>query len=258
MNLEDEFSDVLSKAMRGLGLSSSTLADASGIPLHEIEALLRGEMNEAAARAASRSLGLDAEALIALPSYLPQPIEIPGIRRIELPFGQWLVNAWELEREGIRILFDTGFGETDILRKISTVGLDAVLITHADRDHIGGMAALAAQGIRVITAEDALSAGTLIFGSLCFEVVDLSGHFSPAVGYLIHGLECPLMVSGDAIFAGSMGACHTIQTFELASQTLSAALGKTDPTCVILPGHGPATTFAEEIVSNPFHLRFEK
>jgi glyoxylase-like metal-dependent hydrolase (beta-lactamase superfamily II) len=108
----------------------------------------------------------------------------------------------------------------------------------------------------VISETEALAAGNFVYGSLRLEVVDLSGHCSPAVGYLVHGMAHQLLVAGDALFAGSMGGCKTRESHELAGRTLRAAFAKAELSCVILPGHGPATTLAEERVSNPFHPRF--
>jgi glyoxylase-like metal-dependent hydrolase (beta-lactamase superfamily II) len=256
MSLEDDFTDVIAKAMCGLGTDVPALAKASGIPVGEIEALLAGEMKEAVARALCPVLGLDAQALIALPEYLPEPMSIPGVRRIELPFGKWIVNAWEVECEGGRILFDAGTGERDIVGKISLQGLGALLITHSHPDHIGGTVALAAAGVQVISETEALAAGRFVFGSLELEAVDLSGHCTPATGYFIHGLERQLFVVGDAIFAGSMGGCKSREAHDLAGRTLRAAFARAEADCVILPGHGPATSAREELARNPFRLRF--
>lgn len=256
MSLEDEFTDVIAKAMRGLGIDVPALSEAGGITVAEIEALLAGAMEESAVRAISPVLGLDAAALIALPGYLPEPVAIPGVRRIELPFGKWIVNAWEVEHGGVRLLFDAGTGERDILGKVPPQGLTALLITHSHPDHIGGVDALAAAGVRVISETEALAAGKLFFGSLELECVDLSGHCTPATGYFVTGLERQLFIPGDAIFAGSMGGCKTREAHDLAGSTLRTAFAKAKTGCVILPGHGPATTIAEELVSNPFHPRF--
>ncbi len=256
MSLEDEFTDVIAKAMRGLGIDVPALSEASGIPSAEIEALLSGAMNEAAVIAICPILGLDAAALIALPAYLPQPVAIPGVRRIELPFGKWIVNAWEVEHGGVRLLFDSGYGERDILGKVSPQSLAALLITHSHPDHIGGVETMAAAGVRVISETEALAAGKLSFGSLELEAVDLSGHCTPATGYFINGLDRQLFIPGDAIFAGSMGGCKTREAHDLGGRTLRAAFAKAAPGCIILPGHGPATTIQEELVSNSFHPRF--
>lgn len=252
MSLEDDFTDVIAKATRRLGTDVTVLSEVSGIPVGEIEVFLGGGMNESVARAISPALGLDADALIALPGYLPEQVEIYGVRRIELPFGKWIVNAWEVEYGNIHLLFDAGFGARDILGKVSTQGLDALLITHSHPDHIGGVAALAAAGIKVISESEALAKGKLSFGSLELEAVDLSGHCPAATGYFINGLSRQIFVAGDAIFAGSMGACKTREAHELAGSNLRSAFAKAEPTCIILPGHGPATTIAEELVSNPF------
>ena len=256
MSLEDEFTDVIAKAMRGLGIDLPALSLVSGIAVGEIEILLGGVMNELTAKAICPSLGLDTAALIALPGYQSMPVSISGVRRIELPFRQWTVNAWEVELGGVRLLFDAGFGERDIMGKVSPDDLDALLITHSHEDHIGGVAALSATGLRVISESEALAAGKLAFGSLELEAVDLSGHCTPATGYFVNGLGRQLLVPGDAIFAGSMGGCKTRAAHDLAGRTLRAALAKAAPGCVILPGHGPATTIAEELASNPFRPRF--
>jgi glyoxylase-like metal-dependent hydrolase (beta-lactamase superfamily II) len=256
MSLEDEFSDVIAKAMRGLELDSSALASSCGISAERVEALLQGNMDQDAIASICPVLGLDAAALLNLPNYLPQEIHLAGIRKIELPFGQWKVNAWEIQHDGTQLLFDAGFGELDILDEVSSSSLDALLITHAHPDHIGGVKALSEKGVRGISEQEALLQGTLDFGSIHIEVVDLSGHCSPAVGYLIHGLARQVFIVGDAIFAGSMGGCKTRAAYELAGLTLKKACAKADPDCIILPGHGPATTLAEELRHNPFQDRF--
>lgn len=256
MSLEDEFTDVIAKAMRGLELDSSALASSSGITIERVEELLQGEMDQDAITAICPVLGLDLAALLNLPNYLPQEIHLAGIRRIELLFGQWKVNAWEIQHDGTQLLFDAGTGELDILDKVSSSLPHALLITHAHPDHIGGVKALSEKGVRVISEQEALLHGSLDFGSIRIEVVDLSGHCSPAVGYFIHGLAQQVFIVGDAIFAGSMGGCKTRAAYELAALTLKHACAKADPDCIILPGHGPATTLAEELRHNPFQNRF--
>ena len=252
MSLEDEFSDVIAKAMKGLELEAEELAKEAGVSPCEISGLLHGDMDEMTVRKISPHLGLDAKALVALPGYRLEPLKLAGIRRIEVPFRQWSVNAWLVEKNGTQILFDTGFGERDVANAIQGEEPEAILITHGHDDHIGGNAALKSRGLRIISEVEAMKLGSLTFGGLKVRVVDLSGHKSPAVGYFIEGFSVPVFIPGDAVFAGSMGRCLSRSAYELAFDTLRDALQGVPDDCVILPGHGPATTLGQELVSNPF------
>ncbi len=200
MSLEDEFSDVIAKAMKGLEIEAEDLAKDAGVSPCEISGLLHGDMDEESVRKISPHLGLDADAVIALPGYLPEPLGLAGIRRIEVPFRQWSVNAWLIEKDGSQILFDTGFGEDDVRNAIPDEKPEAVLITHAHEDHVGGNEAFESKGFRIISEVEAMKLGTLEFGGLKVRVVDLSGHKSPAVGYFIEGLGTPVLVPGRCDF----------------------------------------------------------
>ncbi len=256
MSLEDEFSDVIAKAMRGMEIEAEDLAKLSGVSPCEVSGLLHGEMDEAVVQKISPVLGLDAESILALPSYTPKPLTLPGIQRIELPFRQWSVNAWLVEMDGTQILFDTGFGKRDIVEAVVCEGLNAVLITHDHPDHVGGVAALDSKKLPIVSEVEAKNRGLFKIGKLEIRVVDLSGHKSPAVGYVFDHSGIPVLVAGDAIFAGSMGGCLSRRAYELAFDTLRDAFTGMPDDCVILPGHGPATTVGEEMKRNPFRLGF--
>ncbi len=256
MSLEDEFSDVLAKALAGQEMGSSGLAKAAGVERCEIEGLLHGDMDEEVVRKIAPHLQLDAEALVGLPNYFPKPLELCGITRFELPFRQWTVNSWLVEKDGVRLLFDTGWGKRDILDQVQPRTLAAVLITHDHVDHVGGVRALVDAGVRLISEKEALTQHELVFGGLCLRPIDLSGHKTPTTGYLVEGLEKQVLVTGDSIFAGSIGRCHSNRDYKLAFETIREAVRSVGDDCVILPGHGPATSLAEERVSNPFNPGF--
>ena len=274
MSLEDEIPDVIAKAMMGLELEADGLAEKSGLSVGRIEAVLRGDPDEDSLRKIAPALGLDTEALLRLPAYLPAEMEIPGVRKLVLPFGQWTVNAWLVEHDGIRLLFDTGCEPDDITAALGTqdywrlrIGIghprqlggtmpNAVFITHAHGDHVGGTEAFETAGVRVISETEALGTSAFGFGSVSLRVVDLSGHMTPTAGYFIDGLEKKLLVAGDAIFAGSIGRCRFAGAYQAALENLRRVLREAGPECVILPGHGPASTVAEEFSSHPFHPSF--
>lgn len=65
-----------------------------------------------------------------------------------------------------------------------------------------------------------------------------------------------VMLSGDVIFAGAMGRTDlpggNAEEMTASLRTLHTII---DPATIVLPGHGPGTTMAHELRTNPF-LRF--
>jgi glyoxylase-like metal-dependent hydrolase (beta-lactamase superfamily II) len=158
------------------------------------------------------------------------------------------------------ILFDTGYQAKDLLAEIDQrFGRlpDRVLITHAHRDHTGGIRKLLqhgipihAQGIRETTPMK--SGDSIRIGKVTICACDLAGHAIPALGYRIDGLPSPVLITGDALFAGSIGGCATPEAYRIALKNIHHAFEHSPPNCVILPGHGPATTWDAETKHNPF------
>lgn len=63
----------------------------------------------------------------------------------------------------------------------------------------------------------------------------------------------PYMFGGDVIFAGSVGRTDLAGgNYDQMQETLRTCKQVIDPKTVILPGHGPTTTWATELTSNPF------
>lgn len=250
--LEDEIPDVLNKAIRGLGKSFSEVARAAGIDEASLQQTLDGKGNEDLLTKIANALNLDANALTGLPRYQPDSGETAGVKRLIMPFRSWSVNAWLLEMDGVSLLFDTGWNRADILSQLDGIRPDAVFITHSHEDHIGGVEAIQAAGMKIISESEALKTGEYQFGNIRIQVIDLSGHCVPTASYLITGFDKPLWVVGDAIFAGSMGGCKSPENFTMAVKTLRNGFNLMNADCLILPGHGPITTVGSEKSSNPF------
>jgi len=129
----------------------------------------------------------------------------------------------------------------------------AVVITHEHGDHVGGLASLQGRTRSVAIPQKDIKAGDrLRFGNLTVEAIGLPGHCPGAVGYRIDGLARAACVTGDALFAGSMGGCAPGGPYQAALDALRGqVLTLTDDT-VLLPGHGPETTVGSEKLGNAF------
>lgn len=258
--LEDDFTYVLRKALIGHALAPSDAAARAGLAEADVLGLLRGAFSASAARQLAPVLGLNADACAGHATYQPRPCTVPGIARLDLPYGKEQVNTWLIQAGDAVILFDAGYEPTHLIDAIDArCGRlpDQVFITHAHHDHIGALGTLLGAGVPVRAAGIAGTipmrpGDTLHSGPLVVDACDLSGHATPALGFHISGLARPVLVVGDALFAGSMGGCGSPALYQHALGRLRAVLSPLPDATVLLPGHGPATTLGEERAANPF------
>ena len=95
----------------------------------------------------------------------------------------------------------------------------------------------------------------LSVGSAAFEVLATAGHSPGGISlYASEGPDGrPVVFSGDALFAGSIGrtdfpgANHNTLIESIKTRLLTLP-----PETVVYPGHGPASTVAEEAATNPW------
>lgn len=263
--LEDNFNDIIGKAMRGLGFTADSLAAAAGIGADAIRSLVDGQWNAGDARAIAPHLGLGPVALVESGDSpaTPPEISIEGLEQYNTPFDDMMVNSYLLWKPGAdaAVAFDTGAdcqGMLDTLKK-NNLRLGAILLTHTHGDHIydldrlkskTGAPAYVGNREPFDGAESFEPGRTFQIGGLDIETRLTWGHSMGGITYLVRGLSSPVAIDGDAVFAGSMGG-GGVSYADALHTNIEEILTLPEDT-VICSGHGPMTTVAHEKQHNPF------
>lgn len=96
---------------------------------------------------------------------------------------------------------------------------------------------------------------TLELAGMSLEVRHTPGHTPGSSVFLLTdtGADDPLLLSGDLIFAGSVGRTDFPRgSFEQQNESIKRVVLPLDDATRILSGHGPETTVGEERRTNPF------
>jgi len=177
------------------------------------------------------------------------------------------------------VLIDPGDEPDELIAMVerSKAELEAIWLTHAHLDHIGGIAGvkrmwnvpvhLHAADLPIFVRGERQAAlygvpfeqpdepdhfvadgDVLRVGSVEFSVIHTPGH-SP--GHVVL-LNDRLMIGGDLLFAGSIGRTDLFLADPAHMEESLAKICELDGRIEVHPGHGPSTTIARERASNPF------
>lgn len=94
---------------------------------------------------------------------------------------------------------------------------------------------------------------TLALAGLELVVDHAPGHTPGSVMFRAEAADAPFLVSGDVLFAGSIGRTDLPGgSFEAMLDSLATKCLPLDDATVVLPGHGESTTIGRERASNPY------
>ncbi len=271
--LEDELGDVLDKAIRLAGLTEAALAARTGIDRERIADAIayRYDLTSDEWRTLAAALSLNEVGVLALASGrypLPRIAGLPFcLYPLRMQHGIGVSNAYIAADCGQEhgVLFDTG-GSTAALRRVWPAiidHLDAIFITNTETEHLAGLADLrerfncppvfAPAGCAIEGATGLAEGARLTFDTIEVETLSTPGHTEEQNCYLVRSTRAckspPLVIPGDLLFAGSIGAAFYCSR---RLKTHLARLMALPPESIVAPGHGPFTTIGNERTCNPF------
>ena len=275
--LEDFFGDIVGKARRGRGISEAALAQSVGLTVRELGQIESYALtpDDRVIRKLADALNIDGEKLVGVArGWMPQrgneAFEDRGrrVERLILDAGM-TVNCYLLKctASGEGAIIDPGGQARVILDAVARADMQVthILLTHGHGDHVGALDAVAdATGAQVCgcqrdfglmgsrsqwVTEQVDEGWQTRIGELDVTALSLPGHTAGGIGYY----ATPVIFSGDALFAGSLGGAMGTAYFEqirIVRDTVLSLPGET----IVFPGHGPITSVAQELAHNPYFL----
>lgn len=191
--------------------------------------------------------------------------------------GMVQVNTYVLWNDNHVLIVDPGTANAQLMQKIEEAGaiVDGIVLTHGHFDHIGGVDKLVeryhcslyinandqamlndpvlnfsyGEPVIVQTKPLVLLPGKQTIGAFDLFVIDAPGHSEGSS--LIRWDDC--LFCGDVVFQGSIGRTDLatgsnskmMQSLKMMKETLDGDLK-------LYPGHGPTTTWKQELLTNPF------
>ena len=196
-----------------------------------------------------------------------------------LTLGAYQTNTYIVHDSESRTcaVIDPGYEPERVLAAVQDQGLtvDAVLLTHGHFDHVGGVQEIVEKtGCKLWMSESDWSQfpnpvtaffypiancdftevnfcedGEIIHaGGLTFTVIATPGHTWGSVCYLCENT----LFSGDTLFAGSCGRTDLPGGSAKTLRDSLERLSELEQNYFVYPGHGEASTLAEEKKYNPY------
>lgn len=268
--IEDNFEDVLSKAMRGLGMDVEALAAQAGVRPDALRRLLSGRFEEGAVREVAGELNLNDECLVGLAKRGESPAVDPpdGVVMNTNPFPvpgyeEMTVNSYSLAPPGQSeegALIDAGASYESIVRaRGQPIGSRwKLFLTHTHADHIPNFDELSRLASKSYSpadepykdAEPVQPGDFFEIGPWQLKAVETPGHSPGGMSYLLKGAATPVVFVGDALFCYSIGKVD--KSYETALNVIRDRILSLPGSTIICPGHGPLTTVEFEKKHNPF------
>jgi hydroxyacylglutathione hydrolase len=272
IDLEDNFGDIVGKASRGTRTNIERLSKQTEIDTKRLELLIadKAEATDAEARAIAKALGLNPEKLAdsALRRWYPRAAVVPKFlsEQVNKPHpsnGYFLI----LHDAKVGAFVDPAGHPSSIIEpfKEAHVELQYILLTHKHLDHSDALAPVrkAFPSARPVIHElDAPEVGAsahgaigirdgdrLPFGDGEIAMIHTPGHTDGSSCFIYKGI----IFTGDMLFAGSIGRSFGphVGYDDERNNVRSKILSLPEET-VVLPGHGPPSTIAQELAHNPF------
>jgi len=195
--------------------------------------------------------------------------------------GPFQTNCYVVANGDRAFVIDPGLGAHEAVSQMAQeqgLNVEAVVLTHGHIDHIRDAAAFGvetfvhpADAFMLLRGEGVSEQARQLYDASAMPPIDNPTHIEDGQTLTVAGVElrvvhapghspgCVMLVadevvfSGDVLFRGSIGRTDLPDSDpEQMRESLRGPVWELDDELQVLPGHGPATTVAQERATNPY------
>ena len=195
--------------------------------------------------------------------------------------GPFQTNCYVVSNGDRAFVIDPGLGAHEAVSQLvqeQGLTVEAVVLTHGHIDHIRDAAAFGletfihpADAFMLLRGEGVSEQARQLYDASAMPPIDNPTHIEDGQTLTVAGVElrvvhapghspgCVMLVadgvvfSGDVLFRGSIGRTDLPDSDpEQMRESLRGPVWELDDELRVLPGHGPATTVAQERATNPY------